>query len=70
MKSFKLILLLVLAFSLGAVVLQNQESWNVRFLWMTGGMPGVVLLFLTATAGFIAGVTVALLMKRGAKPRD
>ena len=68
MKSIKLLLLLVLVVALAAVALQNQASWQVRFLWLTGEVPGIILLFLTA-AGFIAGITVALLVKRGAKPQ-
>ena len=68
MKSPKLILLLVLVAIVTAVVLQNQSSWEVRFLWMTGDVPGVILLFLTAAAGFVVGTTVALLMKRDARP--
>lgn len=32
MKSFKLVLLLVLVAALAAVVLQNQASWQVQFL--------------------------------------
>ena len=69
MKSIKLVLLLMLVAALTAVVLQNQVSWQVRFLWLTGEVPGIILLFLTAAAGFIAGVAVALLVKRGAKPQ-
>lgn len=64
MKSIKLVLLLVLVVALAAAVLQNQASWQVRFLWLTGEVPGIILLFLTAAAGFIMGVTAALLMKR------
>ncbi len=67
MKSVKLVLLLVLVVALAAVVLQNQVSWQVRFLWLTGEVPAIILLFLTAAAGFIAGITVALLVKRDAK---
>lgn len=67
MKSIKLSLLLVLVLALAAVVLQNQEPWEVRFLWLSGDVPGIILLFLTALAGFVAGITVALLMRRDAK---
>ncbi len=70
MRSIKLVLLLVLAVALAAVVLQNQASWQVRFLWLTGEVPGVILLFLTAAAGFIGGITVALRVKRGARPQQ
>lgn len=67
MKSIKLTLVLVLVVALSAVVLQNQEPWKVRFLWLSGDVPGIILLFLTAVAGFVAGITVALLMKRDTK---
>lgn len=67
MKSIKLVLLVILAGALAAVVLQNQASWQVRFLWLTGEVPGIILLLLTAAAGFIAGITVAILVKRGTK---
>ena len=69
MKSTKLVLLLVLAVTLAAVVLQNQAPWQVRFLWLTGEVPGIILLFLTAAAGFVAGITAAFLVKRDAKPQ-
>ena len=69
MKSFKLVLLLVLVVALAALVLQNQALWQVRFLWLTGEVPGIILLLLTAVAGFIAGITTALLMKGGANPQ-
>jgi len=68
MKRLKLILLLVLVATVSAVVVQNQASWEVRFLWMTGDVPGVILLFLTAVAGFVVGTTVTLLMKREPRP--
>jgi uncharacterized integral membrane protein len=69
MKSIKLVLLVVLAGALTAVVLQNQAAWQVRFLWLSGEVPGIILLLLTAAAGFIAGITVAILVKRGTKSK-
>ncbi|MFO7768063.1 MAG: hypothetical protein R6W82_03780 [bacterium] len=69
MKQIRLVLLLVLVVTLAAVVLQNQAPWQVRFLWLNGEVPGIILLFLTAAAGFIAGITVALLVKHGATPQ-
>lgn len=63
MRITKLIVLLVLVVALAVVALQNQEPWVVRFLWMRGDVPGIILLFITTAAGFIAGVTVALLVK-------
>jgi len=46
-----------------AIVVKNQSSWPVRFLWMSGEMSGIILLFLTTAAGFIMGISVALMMK-------
>lgn len=69
MKTVKLVMILVLAIALAAVVLQNQAPWQVRFLWLNGEVLGIILLFLTAAAGFIAGLTVALLVKCDAKQR-
>jgi uncharacterized integral membrane protein len=66
-KSIKLVLLPVLVVALAAVVFQNQAPWHVRFLWLAGDVPGIILLFLTAAGGFIAGIAAALLVKRGAK---
>lgn len=63
MKSIKLVLLLIMVAALVAIVIQNQASWQVRFLWLTGEMPGIILLFLTAAVGFIAGITVVFLVK-------
>lgn len=67
MKSGKLVLLLMLVITLAAIVIQNQEPWQVNFLWLSGEVPGIILLFLTAVAGFIAGVTAAFLAKHGKK---
>ena len=67
MISFKLLLLILLVLALGLVAFQNQASWPVRFLWMTGEMPGIILLFLTAATGFIAGIVVAFLVRHKSK---
>jgi uncharacterized integral membrane protein len=67
MRSTKLILLLIVAAAIVAVVLQNQAPWQVRFLWLTGEVSGIILLFLTAAAGFIAGIIVVLLKSRDSK---
>jgi hypothetical protein len=41
---------------LAIVVLQNQSFWHIRFLWLIGNKLTV-----------IEGITVAILVKRGAK---
>jgi len=48
---------------LAGVALQNQVHWAIRFLWMSGDVPGFILLFVATAVGFIAGITVALLEK-------
>ncbi|WP_300464548.1 LapA family protein [Desulfobacula sp.] len=70
MKSIKLVLLLVLVVSLAAVVFQNQAPLQVHFLWLTGEVPGIILMLLTAAAGFIMGITATLLVKHGAKSQQ
>jgi uncharacterized integral membrane protein len=67
MKSFKLILLLVLMAVFTVIVLQNQAAWEVRFLWIEGELPGIIMLFLTTAIGFISGITVALLVRRDSR---
>lgn len=67
MKSVKLISFLLLSGSLVAIVFQNQEPWNVHFLWLNGEVSGIILLLLTALSGFIAGIIVTLLIKHKAK---
>ena len=69
MNTIKLVLLFVLVIACTAVVLQNQASWEVHFLWLTNDVPGIVLLFLTLAAGFIMGSCATLLLKRGKKPQ-
>ena len=65
MRTLKLSLLLILAVALAIIALQNQAPFQIRFLWLMGEVPGIILLFLTATAGFIMGVAAALLARRG-----
>jgi len=70
MKLFKLVLLFVLLISLMVVTLQNQATVKVHFLWLTGEMPAVILLFLTATGGFLMGLLVPLLIREKQKRKD
>lgn len=70
MKSFKLIFLLVLITSFAVVMLQNQTAWEVRFLWMEGELPAIIMLFLILTVGFISGIIVSLLAKQDKQPKN
>jgi uncharacterized integral membrane protein len=65
MRTFKLLSLLVIVIALVVIVLQNRAPWQVHFLWLTGHIPGVLLLFLTSAAGFVAGIIFTLLLRRG-----
>ncbi|GAA5496806.1 hypothetical protein Rhal01_02991 [Rubritalea halochordaticola] len=64
MKTTKLLLLLLLVALLSALVIQNRGLLPVKFLWLSGEISGIVLLFLTAASGFVTGIIVTLLMKR------
>lgn len=55
MNTIKQIVVLTLIIGLAAVVFQNQSHWQVRFLWKSVDLPGFIVLFLTAVAGFIVG---------------
>ena len=69
MKKAKLVLLLAIVVLLAVFVLQNREPWQVRFLWLSGEMPAIVVLFLTAVAGLAAGIISAVLVRRGTKTK-
>jgi uncharacterized integral membrane protein len=64
MKRVKMIGILILALSVGIIVLQNTESVQTKILFFTFTMPRAVLLFLTALIGFIMGVLSSLLISR------
>ncbi len=66
MNKAKLILMLVLVVLLALLIFQNTVPFPMRFLWFSGEVPAILLLFLTALGGFILGLITALLMKRGA----
>lgn len=66
-KKRKLALLVVLSLALVLLVAQNTAPIQARFLWMAVEVPAIVLLFLTAVGGFVAGLLVALLVKRDAR---
>lgn len=63
MRIVKQVALVVLGVVLAVIILQNTAPVRVQFLWMTGQMATVLLLFLTAVGGFAMGVIVTLLMR-------
>jgi uncharacterized integral membrane protein len=65
MKRVKLTVLLLISLGVVLVVIQNTAPVQARFLWMTAEVPAIVLLFVTAVGGFVAGLLAALLVKRG-----
>jgi len=67
MKTVKLVTILALAIALAAVVLQNTSPVLVRFLWLNGEMPAILLLFLTSAGGFMLGLVVAIVVRSGRK---
>jgi len=60
MSTFKLITAAVLALMGLVIVLQNTESVDTKFLFITLEMPRAVLLFGTTTIGFLIGILVSL----------
>ena len=63
MRIAKQVSLVVLGVLLTVIILQNTAPVRVQFLWMSGQMATVLLLFLTAVGGFAMGVIVTLLLK-------
>jgi uncharacterized integral membrane protein len=49
---------------LAIIIIQNREPVRTHFLLATVEMPHILLLLITAAAGFVAGVMVALLSER------
>lgn len=67
MKRVKSAILVIIGLALMLLVVQNTAPVQTRFLWMVADIPAVVLLFLVATGGFIAGVLATWLLGRGSK---
>lgn len=70
MKTIKLVLLLLLVLGLMILVFQNQAPIEVRFLWMRGTVPAILLLFLTAASGFVLGLLAPLFVARRRSSRS
>lgn len=63
MRTLKQVLLVVLGVLLAVVILQNTAPIRIQFLWLSGQMSTVLLLFITAVGGFAMGVIITLLLK-------
>ncbi len=66
MNRMKVVVLLMLSALLILLVAQNTALVETHFLWITVAVPAIALLFVTAAAGFVAGLLVALLTRRPA----
>lgn len=64
MSKIKLGLIIGLSLVLLLVVIQNTNSVQARFLWLSGEVPVILLLVLTGFGGFILGLLVALFSMR------
>lgn len=70
MQRIKLAVLLLIGLGVVLVVIQNTAPVQARFLWMTAEISAIVLLFVTAVGGFVAGLLAALFLKRDQHSRS
>jgi|GEM_PF-870169 len=63
MRTTKQVLLVILGALLTVVILQNTAPVRIQFLWFSGEISTVLLLFLTAVGRFYMGVMMTLLLK-------
>ncbi|MDI6699320.1 MAG: LapA family protein [Candidatus Saccharicenans sp.] len=64
MRTARLIILIIVVILLAIIIIQNREPVKTHFLFATVEMPHILLLLITAAAGFVAGLMVALLSER------
>jgi len=64
MKKFKIVLIVVILLLVLVVFLQNTQPVETRFLFARVTMPRVLLLILTFTCGFVAGLLTASFVLR------
>jgi uncharacterized integral membrane protein len=62
MKTVKLIVIVILVVILGIIIVQNREPVPTHFLLVSVKMPLILLLIITAGAGFVVGVLSALVI--------
>lgn len=70
MNTVKLLFMLIVGLALILVVVQNTTPVQTRFLWMSAQVPAILLLLLTAAGGFVLGLLVALLTRKGGTSRQ
>lgn len=69
MQKVKLGVLLAVSLALLVLVLQNTAPVEARFLWMSAEIPAILLLLLSVMGGFVAGLLVAMLVRKGGKAK-
>ena len=62
-KHVKLLSMSVVGLLLAILILQNRTPIPARFLWLTGEIPAILLLVLTAIGGVIVGLLLALYIR-------
>jgi uncharacterized integral membrane protein len=60
MRNLKIIIASILAIIVAIMVIQNREPVATHLLFATVVMPHAVLIFITAVAGFVLGILLAL----------
>jgi uncharacterized integral membrane protein len=60
MTAVKSFFVIALGLALLLLVVQNTDPVRARFLWYTAEMPAILLLVVTALAGFALGLVVAM----------
>jgi putative membrane protein len=60
MKNWRAVIIIVISLLVLIVVLQNTQSVETKFLFITVSMPRALLLFLTFLFGFIVGAVSIL----------
>lgn len=70
MSRLKLIIVLALTALLAVFVVQNAAAYEVRFLIWNLSISGAALVFVSAAAGFLAGVLVGGRMSHSGTKHD
>jgi uncharacterized integral membrane protein len=63
MNKIKILALVLLSAAIGAVIIQNRATVKVAVLFTNFELPLILLLSVTALAGFVLGLLVAALSK-------
>ncbi len=69
MRNVKLGVIITLSIVLMLIIVQNTTPVPGRFLWFSGQLPAIVLLFITTTGGFVTGLLVGLFHRQANKEK-